>query len=218
MKLPGRLNLAVLSRERKSCSGARASRPRLAKAIRISSHDGSLTLAGDPNPVYSATCCLSLSLARCHHPSAVSLSCVPGYTTLLSATLCGRCMLLLSPPQANCSTFMPGNPKWSRSASTSGVMRPRSSAHTGSSKGSHARPGSFQPSCVAMVSKRAHPGALTHSPSIAFWCFLACCASTRQKASKPRKWSMRMRSTSSMVVRNRSTHHLNPLRSASAQL
>jgi hypothetical protein len=60
-----------------------------------------------------------------------------------------RWVLVGPPPQANCSTIMPGAPMASRRATTSGVMTPRSSARMGtcpspaSSAANSSTPGPF---------------------------------------------------------------------------
>ena len=78
-----------------------------------------------------------------------------------------------------------------RSASTSGVITPRSSAMIGS-----------LPSAALIASKSAAPGPLTQRP------FTAVCsaAGISQTASKPRKWSMRTMSTTANVRWIRSIH------------
>ncbi len=86
---------------------------------------------------------------------------------------------------------MPGKPKRSRSASTSGVMTPRSSATIGSS-----------PNARRSASKKPPPGPFAHRPSTA----VAASPGTSQYASKPRKWSSRTRSTSASTARKRSIH------------
>ena len=86
---------------------------------------------------------------------------------------------------------MPGKPYRSRSASTSGVMTPRSSATIGSS-----------PRAASSASKNAAPGPFTHRPSTA----VSASPGTSQYASKPRKWSSRTVSTSASTARNRSIH------------
>ena len=75
---------------------------------------------------------------------------------------------------------MPGKPNASRSASTVGVIRPRSSAMIGTS-----------PSVPRAASKRSAPGPGTQRPLSA----VASPAGTSQYASKPRKWSRRTMST-----------------------
>ena len=86
---------------------------------------------------------------------------------------------------------MPGNPSRSRSADTSGVIRPRSSAITGSG-----------PSSRSAASKTAAPGPGSQRPERASRARFGIA----QNSAKPRKWSIRVRSKSASVRRRRSIH------------
>ena len=84
----------------------------------------------------------------------------------------GRYGLSGWPSKANWRTFVPGMRNWSRSAQTSGVINPRSSAMNG-------RPPSSRWTAV----KNSAPGPGTHWPDWA----VAAPAGTCQAAAKPRK-------------------------------
>ena len=80
-----------------------------------------------------------------------------------------------------CSTAMPGKPSSSRSSYTSGVIKPRSSATTGSG-----------PSSRSAARNGSAPGPGTTRPARVG----LAVAGIAQKPAKPRKWSIRTASTS----------------------